>query len=179
MKKHKISKFYIGIYLAGAIVLLSRLALGIYMLMEFADVYSIVLTAVPAFGCAILLYQILFDFHFGSFCVDNSGITMNIGFKSYFHAWESVVDYGFVQADVGDGNTYWLYFSERDLSYDEKHRFLRKTRRDLDDIAFFQYNTAILEEILPFLPERLANHIRNEEPEIRERMTCFEKIYHK
>lgn len=179
MTKYPISKFYVGIYIVDAVILLAGFALGIWMLIKFKDAGSIIWTAVGAVGLSSILYQILFDFPFGSFYVDSSGITMNVGFRKYCHAWNAIADVGFVQANVGDGNTYWVFFSERFLTYDEKRRFLRKTRRDLKSIAYFQYNAAVLEELLPKLPEQIAAGIQKEETRIRERMTLIERVYHK
>ena len=179
MKKYPISKFYVGIYIVDAAIILPFLAFGIYCLTEFMDIYGIIFTAVGAIGALAWLYQILFDFPFGSFYVDSSGITMNVGFRKYCHAWNAITDVGFVQANVGDGNTYWVFFSERFLTYDEKRRFLRKTRRDLKSIAYFQYNAAVLKELLPKLPERFAEKIQKEETRVQEQLSLIEKIYHK
>ena len=179
MKKYPISKFYVGIYIVDAAIILPFLAFGIYCLTEFMDIYGIIHMAVGVIGAFALLYQILFDFPFGSFSVDSSGITMNVGFRKYDHAWDAITDVGFVQANVGDGNTYWLFFSERYLTYDEKRRFLRKTRRDLKSIAYFQYNAAVLKELLPQMPERFAEMLQKEETRIQDRLSLIEKIYHK
>ena len=179
MKKYQISKFYVGIYIVGAVFLLASLILGIWLLIDAIDVPAITLVAASIVGLFAILYQVLFDFQFGRFWVDRSGITMEVGFRRCFHAWDAVTDFGFVKADVGDGYTYWLYFSERTLSYDEKCRFLRKTRRDLKNIAFFQYNADDLRELLPKLPEQIAAGIQKEETRIRERMTLIERVYHK
>ena len=107
---------------------------------------------------------ILFDFQAGSFYVDKNGITMCIGLRKYFHAWEDFRDQGFVAANAGHGySTYWVYYSTRTLTIAEKNVFLRKTRRDLNNIAFFQYDPKLFQEILPMMPHALAERVRNNE----------------
>ena len=99
--------------------------------------------------------------------------------KKWYHAWLEIRDCGIISVSVGDGRTFWIYFSERTLTIEEKKDFLRKTRRDLANIAFFQYNTDVLQEVLPSMPDEIADGICNRVREIDPQMTWIEKLYHK
>ena len=101
--------------------------------------------------------------------------------KAYFHPWSRIIDYGITGVHVGnDGNTYWVYFSSRRLAIREKgYWFLRKTRKDQDNIAFFQYNADVLKEVLPMMPTEIADSLRKEEALLVEKMNKAEKRYHK
>jgi len=135
---------------------------------------------IAGLGAIVLpLYQQLFDFQGGRFSIDQSGITMYIGLKQWHHPWEEVKFCGIVGISVGDGNTYWVYFSRRLLSLEEKRAFLRKTRRDLKNIAFFQYNAEVLQEVLPFIPPDIAETIRQCAQQIDPQISWIEKTYHK
>lgn len=189
-KKYKISKFYIGVYLAG-LILLSPLYYFCYRWVKelistgTIDFYFIFALAITLIGTVACLYQILFDFHFGKFSVDTSGIFMYIGFKTHFLSWDAIQDCGILGicvestggAEVAD--TYWVYFSTDYLSPLEQQRFLRKTRRDLKRVAYFQYNKETLHAVLPSIPEKFATVLRRREEQIVEEMNLLEKLYNK
>ena len=122
------------------------------------------------------LYIDIFDFHLRSFTVDEQGITMHIGFRHWHHDWEQFREAGLVSAWGGDGNVYFVYFSERPLSTVERRVFLQKTRRQLDTVAYFQFGQKRLREILPLLPSELAEPIERQVGLIRPTMNLIERV---
>lgn len=189
-KKYKISKFYIGVYLMGLLFLipLDIFAIGsVREAVKTGDITldTIITPAMALIGIAVYLYQILFDFHFGKFSVDASGIFMYIGFKTHFLSWDAIQDCGILGicvestggAEVAD--TYWVYFSTDYLSPLEQQRFLRKTRRDLKRVAYFQYNKETLHAVLPSIPERFATALQQREEQVVQEMNLLEKLYNK
>lgn len=180
MKRIPVSKYYIGTYLVGLFFCLIPLVVGLYG-MKFlgVDFYIILSFVAGLVGCVIIVYQMVFDFQFAKVVVAPVGITMVVGFKKYYHSWEAIIDYGIVDTYVGDGNIAWLYFSERLLNNDEKKMFLRKTRKDLNSIAFFQYNKSSLQNVISLFPERISTKILEDEKAVLDKMTWIEKTYHK
>ena len=189
-KKYKISKFYIGVYLMGLLFLipLDIFAIGsVREAVKTGDITldTIITPAMALIGIAVYLYKILFDFHFGKFSVDASGIFMYIGFKTHFLSWDAIQDCGILGicvestggAEVAD--TYWVYFSTDYLSPLEQQRFLRKTRRDLKRVAYFQYNKETLHAVLPSIPERFATALQQREEQVVQEMNLLEKLYNK
>lgn len=96
---------------------------------------------------------------------------MRIGLKTWNHRWSDFVDCGIADVYIGDGYAFWVYYSNRKLTREEKKDFLKKTRRDLANIAFFQYNKKILEEILPLMPLHFAEKISEEGQRVEEQMS--------
>ena len=180
MKKYKISKFYIGVYLFGLVFFaLPGEIIAVYLLIHEINLEAIILSAIALMTTVAGLYSMMFDFQCGHFTVDEHGITMYVGVRLWPHSWEQITDAGIVGADVRDGNTYWVYFSECALSSEEKRVFLSKTRRDLKHIAFFQYNPEVFNEILPLLPPELAERLQYSLQFVVPRMSRIEKLYHK
>ena len=179
-KKYRISPFYIGVYAIGSVFILANLAIGIYALTQWPGWWlSWVMFLLPLLGMLLIAYQLFLDFQAGTFSVDQRGVTMNIAFRKWFHAWADICSCDVVGVSVGDGETFWVYFADRILSDQEKRDFLRKTRRDLKHIAFFQYNDKILLEIMPLLPPVFADKLRERAQQVETRMTKVEKLYHK
>lgn len=187
--KYRISKFYIGVYILAFIFILVINALTIYGIIDYSntheDLYFVVFCGLLAvIGDVAYLYQVLFDFQFGSFSVDETRITLYIGFKKYCHRWEEFNDCDVVGVSVDSvagknvANAYWVYFATRPLTQKEKIDFLRKTRRDLSRIAFFQYNPQTLQAVLPYLPERFQRVLQEQGDLIQKNLNLMEKIYH-
>ncbi len=180
MKKYKTSKFYTGVYIFGLLFIVPLLIIALHVwVKEGADWGSVSIAIVCILGVVLIVYQLFFDFQASRFSVDINGITMYVGLKKWYHAWLEIRDCGIISVSVGDGRTFWIYFSERTLTIEEKKDFLRKTRRDLANIAFFQYNTDVLQEVLPSMPDEIADGICNRVREIDPQMTWIEKLYHK
>ncbi len=180
MKNYKISKYYIGIYVCCLILFLVFLATCIYIYILFpTEWFSYFLLLFDIIAILLVIYKILFDFQNGSFSVDTDGIIMRIGFKKRTHKWEDFRDYDIVGVKVGDGYTYWCYFSTRVLTTEERAAFLRKTRRELDKIAFFQYNAKTLQEILPLMPPEMAEKLLQRAQQIEPNMDWISRIYSK
>jgi hypothetical protein len=175
MKKYMISRQVAGLYIFGLCVLVGAMFFwgSIYITAEdplldfsrldwdFLCAFSLI--AVPAIGALNAIYLLLFDYMLGKFSVNPEGITLYIGFKQYYHPWDSFKDFGIVGIRVRNNkNLDWVYFSTRHLTTIEKQLFLRKTRKDLENIAFFQYTADTLDEVLPLMPSHIAQKIRED-----------------
>ena len=77
-----------------------------------------------------------------------------------------------------DGDLQWVYFSTYELSYDQRRLFVKKTRKDLRNIAYFHYNDSSFDEILSFMPKEMAAKLKEEETEVREQMSWLEELHH-
>ena len=180
MKKYPISKYYVGIYVVGSIFVLLGLALGVYSVVQWVNWWlAWVMLLIPVFGILLIVCKFVFDFQSGNFSVDDSGITMRIAFKQWHHTWDAIQDCDIIGIPVADGEIFWVYFADRQLSNQEKGDFLRKTRKDLKHIAFFQYNHEITQEVLQRIPSSHADKLRCRVQQVEEEMTKIELIYHK
>ena len=176
MKKYTTSKYYLIVYVLAILFLaLPTVILGIIEAAK-GKISSELIIGITSL--VILLYLMLFDSPIGSFMVDDSKIIMIAAFKKYGHNWSDFVDYGFVKSYSGNGYLYWVYLSTFELTYDQHRRFLKKTRKDLKNIAYFKYNESNFDEILSFMPKEMAAKLKEEEAEVREQMSLLEEKYH-
>ena len=179
MKKYKISEYYIGIFvLSLGLYILPTTGLMIYSIIQVGTLLTWMGLLICILGLISLLYKIFFDFGTGSFMVDESKIIMKVGFREYEHRWSDFIDYGFVQSSIMDGDLQWVYLSTYELSYDPRRLFVKKTRRDLRNIAYFHYNDSSFDEILSFMPKEMAAKLKEEETEVREQMSWLEEFHH-
>lgn len=176
--KYRISKFYIGIYLLCLVFLIPLTYFDIICIKLMiegqrttgnTEYWLLIPSFLTFIGFAGYLYEIFFGFQFGKFSVDQEGITMIIARKRHFIQWSEIVDAGIIgigNESVGVGavsDTYWVYFSTYFLSEHERMCFLSKTRRDLNRIAFFQYNPKVVSEILTVIPAKISEKITYQE----------------
>ena len=175
-KSFRISKFYVGIYIAGLVILLSG---GLVGFIIKGPLYAKIILWVVSGVCTMLsLYQMLLDFQAGTFSINAIGITMRIGLKSYLMKWEDCKSFGIADVRVEQGaSTFWVYCAQRPLSGVEKQKFLSKTRRDLSLVHYFQYSKEPFEEMLKYIPEREAQYLRDQVARIQ--MNPIEKLYHR
>ena len=169
MKKYWISKSYVSLYLALIVLLLLSSLVVILPAPRIVREEGVSwgsfirLWSVWGIGILAILYSILFDFHGGKYAIDANGIRIYVGLKCYKHPWESLAYCGIVDVDVGsvtnEVETYWVYFANRKLTVKERTAFLRKTRRDLVNIAFFQYEHEPFELALQYAPEHLRTQL--------------------
>ncbi len=185
MKKYRISRYYASICIGGFCFSLFATVFLIWCYCHTEEdiegfvYWFIFLFLFPGVGtCVVFLYLGISQFVFSSFCVDEKGITMNVAFKKYYHPWEKLADLGFIYVYINKGGLYWLYFSERLLSPNERRWFLKSVRHALNSVAYFQYDEKTLQEILPCMPESIAEKLREEEKIVKEKMTWLEKKYH-
>ncbi len=189
-----VSKFSRGIYLAGVVLILSMLPFTIQDISGFITGFQ---TGDPSLDCLItpvfvavgIVASIIIAFRdmpFARFWVSKSGITESMGFRKYYHDWDDFQDYGIIGLTANSvmgikevGKTYWVYLSATSLSQSEKNRFLHKTRKDLNHIAFFQYNKEILQKVLPVMPEPISTAIAEQASAVEEQLNFWEKIYNK
>ena len=191
MKNYSVSKFSVGIYFAGLPFLVLYAPFAIMNLQELIATwknvnilwFNLLIFLFYVFGIISYLYIALRDMPFAKFSVSEEGITESVGIKTYFHSWAEFQEYGIIGSHVEYvmgtpvAETYWIYFSTTYLTSRERQHFLRKTRKDLSKIAFFQYNQTILNEIIPILPEMIASKLIEQSEELEQQMNWIEKMY--
>ena len=177
MKKYKISAYIqwcyscaLAIFLICIIICILAINNGVMNAWLILVVFSV--------GSILMLGVMFLDFPAGTFMIDESKIVMKIGMKRYEHSWNDFIECGFVHSHAGSGNIYWLYFSKRFLSDRERQSFMKKTRKELTQVAFFKYNHRIFEEVITFMPSAIATELKGKEIEIQEQMSWLEKIHH-
>ena len=122
------------------------------------------------------------DMPFAKIIVSENGITESMGLKRYDHTWIEFVEYGILGINMrpvkraSRADTYWVYFSTSPLTPQERIAFLRKTRKDLNRIAFFQYNKTTLREIMPILPDAIASTLDRQSEEIEQQMNRLKRL---
>ena len=138
MKKFHITKFYFNLFVALFVIFLFLTFFYTKILSEDG----------PSF-----------TFSGGKISVDRSGCIMYIGRKKYCYAWDDLPCCGMADVDVGSvGNavdTYWVYLSGRNLSVNERRRFLQNTNRYAKTMVFFQYDPELFDLVLQYAPEPL------------------------
>lgn len=160
MKKFPITKFYFNLFVALFVIFLFLTFLYTKIINEdgpsFSDYFII---ALLAFNTIWMLGALLFTFSGGKISVDRSGCIMYVGRKKYCYAWDDLLCCGMADVDVGSvGNavdTYWVYLSGRNLSVNERRRFLQNTNRYAKTMVFFQYDPELFDLVLQYAPEPL------------------------
>jgi len=165
MKKYPVTKFYIGVFGAGLLLSIVWEAIVIWGIgkSEPLGFDLIFFHAIGVMGIILALYCIFFDLPTAKFSFDKEGITMYVGVRKHEFKWSEFACAGIVPVNVGkDGSgsyTFWVYFSKTYLTEKEKIDFLRKTRRDLDRVAYFEYNEAVFSQIMEVIPEKLRKQL--------------------
>ncbi len=178
-KKYKVSRGYSGLFV-GCIVFFILVTAYFWFTYPVLNGYFVTIAIASLTGSICCIYKLLSDMLCGKFTVDENGIRMYGEFKRYYHPWETIKECDAAWArTANDGGTYWIYFATRHLTASEKSRFLSKTRRDLENIAYFQYSQKLLEELYPLFPPEIADQVREKEQEILQSMNSFEKRHHK
>ena len=75
--------------------------------------------------------------------------------------------------------TYWIYFSARILSANDKIRFMATTRRDLQHVAFFQYSKKAMPDVMEFVPEEFQNRLNRQLEQMERQMYFADRFYNK
>ena len=177
--KFKISKYMILVYVFILLLACSTTGICLYVIIKEPDSISAWISFIIGIVVLMLvLYDVILDFSFGSVTVDDSKLIMKVGLKRYEHNWTDFVEYGFVRIYVGNGCLYWVYFSDYVLSEREYSKFMKKTRKDLDHVAYFKYHHRTFKKILEFMPDEMSARLKEEETEVFKNMTWLEKRYH-
>jgi len=163
MKRFSISKFYFNLFVLCACFLFGFVIFWCWVVVQSPDESSIFVDigpiAVTLPGALSTIYALCFDFAGGKISVDYSGCIMYVGWKKYCYAWDDLLCCGMADVDVGSvGNavdTYWVYLSSRNLSVNERRRFLRNTNRYAKTMVFFQYDPELFDLVLQYAPEPL------------------------
>ena len=187
MKKYKVSKFYIGVFCLGLLVMMGYEAIWIWGTEDSArcgaDYY--ILHAIGIIGILLIIYIILTDLPTARFSFSDEGITMYVGFKKYETRWSEFSYAGILGINVEaiksiyTSDTFWVYFSKSFLTDREKQRFLSKTRKDQTRIAYFQYSKPVFDLVLEQVPEELRKQLLWDEEHIIGQMNFWEKVYNK
>lgn len=186
MKKHRISRFYNGVYIFTLIMILGFLPLffcGLFNAIESGESIWLPLFFVScdiAEAVLIVCYLLFAEIN-GKIAFHNGGVVIHGDLRKRELAWSSFREYGIVPVGVAaDGRcTLWVYGSPTCLTAIEKQKFLNKTRRKRKDIMYFQYRKEPFEEMLRFIPSEWAERLRQAEAYYLERMRLSEKLYHK
>ena len=184
-KKYRVSKFANGTYIVGLIGIIACDAF-VYIVQlvyeDMGDPYADLMHWLMKIGIAGFLWLLLFDIGSYKFSISKSGIEMYTGMKKHSFLWEEIKYWGTLDVNVSGPNTvntFWIYFSKRLVTQKEKTRFLRKTRYDLKNIAFFQYSTETYDEIKDCIPEHIRYDIDEEINYINLLMTRQERRVNK
>lgn len=160
MKKFHITKFYFNLFVALFVIFLFLTFFYTKILSEDGLTFNdCIIIVVHAFGAIWMLKALIFTFSGGKISVDRSGCIMYIGWKKYCYAWDDLPCCGMADVDVGSvGNavdTYWVYLSSRNLSVNERRRFIQNTNRYVKTMVFFQYDPELFDLVLQYAPEPL------------------------
>ena len=158
MKKFPITKFYFNLFVALFVIFLFLTFFYTKILSEDGLTFNdCIIIVVHAFGAIWMLKALIFTFSSGKVSVDRSGCIMYIGWKKYCYAWDDLPCCGMADVDVGSvGNavdTYWVYLSSRNLSVNERRRFIQNTNRYVKTMVFFQYDPELFDLVLQYAPE--------------------------
>ena len=160
MKRYPITPYYLRLYYSCTVLsFFFVIALIIFEYKFGLDISGIIGLLISVSGLIAAVYSVRTDFQCGSIAVDFEGISMKIGSKTIRHAWTEFTEAGIVVVHAGSNKSFWVYFSKNRLTYEEKHVFLSKTRRNLDSLAFFQYRKEVLQEVMPYVPDQLAQEL--------------------
>lgn len=189
-----ISKFSISIFLIDAFLILSMIPFSVQDISEFVNdcrmghisLGCLITPFFTLFGIVAMIFILFCDMPFARFWVTESGITEKMGFRRYHHSWDEFQDYGIIGLTANSimgikevGKTYWVYLSATPLTQKEKNQFLRRTRRDLKRIAFFQYNKEVLQKVLLSMPKPMAEALSEQASAVEEQLNFWEKVYNK
>ena len=186
--KHFVSRTYLLAYLFAIILLLSVFAVSIYasLTLDLTNDFMVkaivgIYIALGLLGVFIYCYMLLFDFPSAKIYFDKNGIYLHIGFKKRFYSWSNIQECAIVKTNIpGTGVTlYWVYCSRCPLTAKEKQDFLRKTRRNLDQVVFFQYRKKVISDLLQYIPENLVTSLLEQQCDALAHMKRIEKLYHK
>ena len=180
MKKYKVSKFYIGVFCLALLFVIICEAIIIW-----AEEESVIVHAIAIITVLTGIYIVLTDLPTAKFSFSDEGITMYVGFKKYETRWSEFAYAGILGINVEaiksiyTSDTFWVYFSKSFLTDKEKLRFLPKTRKDLNRIAYFQYSKPVFDLVLEHVPENLRKQLKEDEEFIIGQMNFWEKVYNK
>lgn len=169
MKKFHITKFYFNLFVALFVIFLSLTIFYTKILSEDGLTFNdCIIIVVHAFGAIWMLKALIFTFSSGKVSVDRSGCIMYIGWKKYCYTWDDLPCCGMADVDVGSvGNavdTYWVYLSSRNLSVNERRRFIQNTNRYAKTMVFFQYDPELFDLVLQYAPEPLRAQLEPSSP---------------
>ena len=187
VKKYPVSKFTIGIYIGGILFAVIVQSIEIWLLVDTgkADMTFYFVTAMCIVTTSAGLFNILFDLPSAKYSFTQEGITMYMGFRKYEYNWSEFCCAGILAinletyGNLHPSDTFWVYFSKSFLTQQEKIRFLRKTRKDLNRVAFFQYNKPVFDLLMEKLPGNFREELKHDEEFIIGKMNFWERVYNK
>lgn len=156
MKKCMVSRSRLRIYLVGMLFLYS----GLPMLWYFSgktlskDLDMVIICVA---GTLLMLFLII-GFSGGTFYIGEEGVGMRLFLvKKRIIPWSEIKECGVFPAN----GIYIVYFASKHLSSEKMNRFLDSSRfRDIDWLAFAEFDTHFLERTYPFMPPKFAAIMR-------------------
>lgn len=171
MKQYTVSNYYNGIFISGMVMMLPAFYFAYDSLQIYAESFersellmAIFLLAVAAVGFFGSVYKLFFDMP-SKFAFDSECFYLKIGWRTRKYCWDDIKDCGIVKVRTGnDKYTYWVFFAKRVLTQKERINFLRKTRFERDNMAYFEYTKkSPIDELKAVLPVEICSKLANDE----------------
>lgn len=162
MKKHRIARETVPVNCSIFMTLLGATMIPIFISayrngVVFSDL------AFPALMGLICLFfgffYLFLDRPLGKCSVDEESITMYRGLRTRRFRWEEIIESDIVCALKNGKETFWVYFSTKRLTEEERKDFLKKGRKDVESVAYFQYDRKLLQEAMQYMPNRFAEKL--------------------
>ena len=169
MKEYPVSNHTTGIYILGLVFILplfwfAYISYGLYADGDKGMLFlTILLFSFATIGTILFIYLIFFDMP-RKYSFDTDGFYLKFGVKTRRFRWEDITDCGIVKILMNDRYTYWVFFSRRILTQKERTKFLRKTRYERGNAAYFEYTKkSPIDELKSVLREDLLNKLEWDE----------------
>ena len=162
MKKHRIARETVPINVSILITLLGAAMIPIFIsaYKNGVDALNLVIPVLMGLICLFFgFFYLLLDRPLGTCSVDEEGIRMYRGLRMRRFRWEEIVESDIVYALRNEKETFWVYFSTRCLTEEERKDFLKKGRRDEESVAFFQFDKKLLQEAEQYMPKQFAEKL--------------------
>lgn len=186
MRKHNISKFSKWTYCVAFLFIIAGIIFTIVGYKAVGFTLEVILFSFMSIISVISISWLLFfDAPSGKFSFDSDGITLFVGFKSYHHKWDEFKWLDVIPISVESvgaktvANMYVVWFSTRCLSLEERRNFMSKGRKDLNCVAWFQYRSDFVSEIIDYLPPHLAIQLQKKHNVVQENMNLLELLYNR
>ena len=170
MKEYPASNYYTGIFAALLVFTLPLFWFAYISYGFYADgekemlFYAILLFSFAIIGIYSCIYKLFFDMP-RKYSFDTDGFYLKFRGKTRRFRWADITDCGIVKIRTGnDKYTYWVFFSKRILTQKERTAFLRKTRYERENAAYFEYTKkSPIDELKSVLREDLLNKLEWDE----------------
>ena len=152
-----VCKSYVRLYLFGSCFILPMFGIAIALHADGIDTTFLFIISIVGIGA--LLY-LLFDYPAYIFAVGREGVSMRFLFRKWSFSWDEIEECAMINAaTAGTATLNLVYFATRKLSPLEKEKFLVKTRKDRDNIAFFACDEKFMKKALPLMPATYVKYL--------------------